>query len=132
MFGYVLFIMISFRKHTLEEAAKCSGLNKAQFSRFLKNHHKDAVANLNHLSKKQAKKVAKFCKGLAKGVLPWQIAVIIDATIQNRSSLHTDNSQKFNHGCEYVIGHQWTNILLLINEIIIPLPPIAIADSILH
>ncbi len=85
--GYVLFIMVSFRKHTLEQAAKHSGLNKAQFSRFLKNHHKDAVANLNHLSKKQAKKLAKFCKGLAKGVLPWQIAIIIDATIQRGTAL---------------------------------------------
>jgi hypothetical protein len=28
------------------------------------------------------------------------------------------------NGKGYVIGHQWTNIVLIINDILIPLPPI--------
>ncbi|MBK8203509.1 MAG: transposase [Bdellovibrionales bacterium] len=38
---------------------------------------------------------------------------------------HIDNAQRFNHGDGWVIGHQWTNIILVINETVIPLPPIA-------
>ncbi|MDI6792817.1 MAG: hypothetical protein QME81_08140 [bacterium] len=50
--------------------------------------------------------------------------MLVDSTIQNRSSLHSDNVQRFNHGKGFVIGHQWTNIILIINTILIPLPPI--------
>jgi len=64
-------------------------------------------------------------KYLEKNTLPWKIAVIADITIQRRSSLNTGNAQRFNHGKGFVIGHQWTNIVLIINELIIPLPPIA-------
>jgi hypothetical protein len=38
--------------------------------------------------------------------------------------LHTQNSKRFNHGKGFVLGHQWTNIVLHINEKVIPLPPI--------
>jgi hypothetical protein len=51
--------------------------------------------------------------------------LIVDATLHTRSTLHTDNSQKFNHGAGYVIGHQWTNVVLVIGEKTIPLPPIS-------
>ena len=55
---------------------------------------------------------------------PWTIAIIVDATLHPRSSLHVQNSQRFNHGQGFVVGHQWTNVLVNINERIIPLPPI--------
>ena len=48
----------------------------------------------------------------------------MDATTQSRSSLKADTVQRFNHGLGYIIGHQWTNILLVFNNILIPLPPI--------
>lgn len=121
---YLLFLMVSTRKHTLREAAKFSGINKSQFSRFLR-HSGVAVYTLGELSKKQAKRLSEGVGGLAKGRLPWRIAIIIDSTIQSRSSLHTHNAQRFNHGQGYVIGHQWTNVVLTINEMLIPLPPIA-------
>jgi hypothetical protein len=38
--------------------------------------------------------------------------------------LHTKNSQRFNHGKGFVIGHQWTNIVLVFNDMLIPLAPI--------
>lgn len=115
--------MIETRKHSLESAAVLSGLNKSQFSRLLSNHSNTAVFTLENLSKKQAKIYSKVLKRLNH--LPWQIAILIDSTIQKRSSLHSENVQKFNHGKGFVIGHQWTNIVLIINGILIPLPPIA-------
>jgi hypothetical protein len=121
---YLFFLMTTARKHSLQEAAKFSGLNKSQFCRFLKNHLAVAVYNLDQLSKKEAKRLSKALKYLAKNTLPWKIGVLIDSTIQGRSSLHAENAKKFNHGKGFVIGHQWTNIFLLINEVIIPLPPI--------
>ena len=121
---YLLFLMVSTRKHSLDEAARFSGMNKSQFSRFLKNHSGLAVYNLHVLSKKQANQFSKILNCLGKGSVPWRIALIIDSTIQNRSTLHTDNAKKFNHGKGFVIGHQWTNIVLVINDMIIPLQPI--------
>jgi hypothetical protein len=56
--------------------------------------------------------------------LPWKIAIIIDSTLQHRASLQPENAKKFNHGKGYVIGHQWTNIVLILNDVLIPLRPI--------
>jgi hypothetical protein len=117
--------MIETRKHSLQEAARFWGMNKSQFSRFLKNYSPLAISTLEELSKRQAKQFSKTLNWLAKGSLPWKIAILIDSTIQHRSSLHTDNAKRFNHGKGFVIGHQWTNIVLVINDLIIPLPPIA-------
>ncbi len=122
---FVMFLMIETRKHSLQEAARFWGMNKSQFSRFLKNHSEIAVYSLDDLSKKKAKQFSNVLKWLAKGSLPWKIAILIDSTIQHRSSLHTDNAKRFNHGKGFVIGHQWTNIVLVINDVIIPLSPIA-------
>ena len=121
---YLLFLMVSTRKHSLDEAARFSGMNKSQFSRFLKNHSGLAAYNLHVLSKKQANQFSKILNCLGKGSVPWRIALIIDSTIQNRSTLHTDNAKRFNHGKGFVIGHQWTNIVLVINDMLIPLQPI--------
>src|SRR5262249_659947 len=104
------------------EAARFSGLHKSQFSKMLKAHSKVAVYTLESLSKQQAKHVAKTlhkCKGL-----PWKIALIVDSTLQHPPSLHPQNPQRFNHGTGFVIGHQWTNIVLIINDMLIPLRPI--------
>ena len=120
---YLLFLMVTTTKHSLEEAARFSAMNKSQFSKLLKTHHQTSVYTLESLSKTQARrlsKVLKPCQGL-----PWKMVVIIDATLQSRSSLHPKNVQRFNHGQGFVIGHQWTNIVLILNEILIPLPPIA-------
>ncbi len=122
--SYLLFLMLEVRKHSLKEAAGFSGLHKSQFSRLLKNHSELGVKSLDTLSKKEAKRMKKLLKGLQQGALPWKIAIIIDSTIQKRATRYTDNAQRFNHGKGFVIGHQWTNILLILNDRIIPLPPI--------
>ena len=120
--SYLLFLMVVTQKHSLEEAARFSGLNKAQFSRLLKTHTNVAVYTLQALSKKQAKQLAQALQALQG--LPWKIAILIDSTLQHRASLHPENTKKFNHGKGFVIGHQWTHIVLIINGILIPLSPI--------
>lgn len=124
IFVYLLFLMASSRKHTLTAAARFSGSSKSRFHYFLKDHHETAIYALSELSKKQARQFSKINTGLSNGNLPWDYAVSVDATIQNRSSLHTENSKRLNHGKGFVIGHQWTNIVLHINDKVIPLPPI--------
>jgi hypothetical protein len=121
---YLLFLMTSVRKHSLSAGAKFSGLATSQFSRFLKNHSDVAVYNLNQLSKKQAKQFSALIDCLEKRRLPWKVAILIDSTIEQRSSLHADNVNRFNHGKGFQIGHQWTNVVLIINDKLIPLSPI--------
>jgi Transposase DDE domain len=120
--AYLLFLMVATTKHSLKEAARFSGLHPSLFSKLLKSHSKVAITTLDQLSKTQARKSAKALER-ARG-LPWKILLIIDATIQHRASLHPENAKTFNHGKGYVIGHQWTNIVLLLGDILIPLPPI--------
>lgn len=121
---YLIFLMASSRKHTLTAAARFSGSSKSRFHYFLKDHSETAIYTLSELSKKQARQFSKINTGLSTGNLPWNIAISVDATTQNRSSLHTENSKRFNHGKGFVVGHQWTNIVLHINDKVIPLPPI--------
>jgi hypothetical protein len=114
--------MVVTRKHSLEEAARFSGRHKSQFSKMLKAHSKVAVSTLESLSKKQARQVAKARQKLHE--LPWAIAIVVDSTLQHRASLHPDNAKTFNHGQGFIVGHQWTNIVLLLNDMLIPLRPI--------
>ena len=120
--SYLLFLMVATRKHSLEEAARFSGLHKSQFSKMLKVHSKVAVSTLESLSKQQAKQVAKARHKLKE--LPWDMAIVVDSTLQQRASLHPENAKTFNHGQGFVGGHHWTNIVLLLNDILIPLRPI--------
>jgi hypothetical protein len=121
--SYLLFLMVATTtKHSLEQAARFCGLHKSQFSKLLKGHPEVAVYNLETLSKKQAKGLAKALRSLKS--LPWKIAIIIDSTLQRRATLHAENTKVFNHGQGFVIGHQWTNIVLILNDILVPLRPI--------
>jgi hypothetical protein len=119
---YLLFLMVVTTKHSLEEAARFSGLHKSQFSKMLQAHSHVAVYTLESLSKNQAKHVAKALQKLKE--LPWKIAIVVDSTLQHRASLHPENAKTFNHGQGFVVGHQWTNIVLILNDLLIPLRPI--------
>lgn len=123
--AYVLFLLSSTRKHTLQAASEFSGLCMSSFSKLLKNHPDVAICKLNELSETQAKQFGKVLRLMADNQLQWKIGILIDATLQNRSTLHAENVKRFNHGKGFVIGHQWTNIVLFFNDILIPLPPIA-------
>lgn len=120
---YILSLMIPARKHSLTHAAEISGHDKSQFSKFLKDKHGLALKTLAQLSKKQAKQFSKAMKLLSAG-LTWKIAILVDSTLQKRWTRHTDNAKRFNHGSGFVIGHQWTNFVLLINGVVLPLNPI--------
>jgi hypothetical protein len=120
--AYLLFLMVTTTKHSLKEAARFSGLHPSLFSKLLKSHSNVAITTLDQLSKSQARKIAKALERV-RG-LPWKILLIIDATVQHRASLHPENAKTFNHGKGYVIGHQWTNIVLVLGDILIPLKPI--------
>jgi hypothetical protein len=114
--------MVVTTKHSLKEAARFSGLHRSLFSKLLKSHSNVAITTLDQLSKSQARKIAKALQRV-KG-LPWKIVILIDSTLQHRASLHPENAKTFNHGKGYVIGHQWTNIVLVLGDILIPLKPI--------
>jgi hypothetical protein len=120
--AYLLLLMVATTKHSLKEAARFSRLHPSLFSKLLQSHSHVAITPLDQLSKTQARKLAKALERI-RG-LPWKILLIIDATLQHRASLHPENAQTFNHGKGYVIGHQWTNIVLVLGDLLIPLPPI--------
>jgi Transposase DDE domain len=120
--SYLLFLMVATTKHSLKEAARFSGLHPSLFSKLLQSHAKVAITTLDSLSKTQARQFAKTLQRV-KG-LPWKIVILIDSTLQHRASLHPENAKTFNHGKGYVIGHQWTNIVLVLGDMLIPLPPI--------
>lgn len=119
---YLISLMIETRKHSLTSASELSGLGISSFSKFLQNNKDVITYTLKELSKKQAKIYSAVIEKTAD--LPWHIFILIDSTVQSRSGLKSENVQRFNHGQGFVIGHQRTDILLIFNGIIIPLPPI--------
>ncbi len=119
--SYLLFLMVVTTKHSLQEAARFSGLHPSLFSKLLQSHSKVAITTLENLSKTQSRQFAKVLQRV--NGLPWKIVIIIDSTLQHRASLHPENAKTFNHGKGYVIGHQWTNIVLILGDMLIPLRP---------
>ena len=57
--SYLLFLMVVTTKHSLEEAARFSGLHQSLFSKMLQAHSKVAIMTLENLSKTQARQFAK-------------------------------------------------------------------------
>jgi len=122
--GYLLSLTLPAPKHTQTFASEVTGLHQAQFSRLLIEHEDLARDNLLLLARTRAQKLSETGrKPLVKGG-PWSVGIIIDATLHERSSLHVHNAQRFNHGEGFVIGHQWTNIVLVLNGEVVALPPI--------
>lgn len=119
--SYLLFLMVVTQKHSLEEAARFSGLHKSQFCKLLQSHSTMAISTLERLSKKQARQLAKPLHALQG--LPWKIALIIDSTLQHRASLHPENAKTCKYGKGDVVGPQGTNIVLIIHDLLIPLRP---------
>ncbi len=120
--SYLLFLMVVTTKHSLEEAARFSRLHTSLFSKMVQSHAKVAMTTLESLSKTQARQCAKTLT--RRNGLPWKIVLFIDRTLQHRASLYPENAKTFNHGQGYVIGHQWTNIVLVLGDMLIPLRPI--------
>src|SRR6201993_3895947 len=125
--SYLLFLLVVTTKHSLQEAARFSGLLPSLFSNMLKAHSKVPIMTLESLSKPQARQYAKTLE--RQNGLPWKIVIIIDSTLQHRASLHPENAQTFNHGKGDVIGHQWTNIALRLGDLLMPLRPIPFSSK---
>jgi Transposase DDE domain len=125
--SYLLFLMVGTTKHSLEEAARFSRLHTSLFSKMLHAHSKVAITTLESLSQTQAR---QFAKALARlNGLPWKIVILIDSTLPHRASLYPENAKTFNHGKGYVIGHPWTNIVLVLGDMLIPLRPIPFSSK---
>lgn len=122
--GYILAMALPAPKHTQTFASEVTGIHQTQFSRLLSDHEELSRDNLTLLGQARARKLSEAGRQpLVKGG-PWRVGLVIDATLHGRSSLHVHNSQRFNHGEGFVIGHQWTNIVLVLNGEVIALPPI--------
>ena len=121
---YVISLMLPLDKHTQTKASSISGKDSSLFSNLLLGSLNVSKNALNRSLRRRTTSLIKKRQKLVANS-PWTIAIIIDATLHRRSSNHTQNGQKFNHGNGWVIGHQWTNIGILINDDYIPLPPIA-------
>jgi hypothetical protein len=117
-----LFLMVVTTTHARAEAARFSGLHPSLCSNMVKAHAKVAITTLESLSKPQARQCAKTLQRL--NGLPWTIVIIIDRTRQHRASLHPENAKTFQHGTGYVSGHPWTNIVLVLGDMLMPLRPI--------
>ena len=70
--SYLLFLMVVTTKHSLEQAARFSGLHKSLFSKMLQSHSTVAIATLESLSKTQARQFSKVLQRV--NGLPWKIA----------------------------------------------------------
>jgi hypothetical protein len=46
---YLLFLMVTTTKHSLEEAARFSAMNKSQFSKLLKTHHQTGAFGVSYI-----------------------------------------------------------------------------------
>ena len=120
--SYLLCLMVVTTKHAIEEAARFAGRHKSLFAKLLQSHSRVAITTLESLSKTPAQQCAKALA--RRNGLPWKSGLIIDRTLQHRASVHPENAKTFHHGKGYVIGHPWTNIVLLLGDILIPLQPI--------
>lgn len=121
---YLAMLMSEASKHTLSYASQTSGLSVSSFSRFLMGHEDLAKLGLSRQARRTLKAIAaKERRRLVPGEL-WTIGIIVDATLHPRSSRHIQNSQSLSHGKGFTIGHQWTNIVIVVNGRTVPLPPI--------
>lgn len=117
------------RTHSLEEAARFAGLHPSPCSQFLQTHSKVAISTLQELSKQQATHFSQTLHNLSQHHLPWTIALLMESTLHQRASLHPENAKQCNHGKGLVIGHQWTTVVLIINDLLIPLQPIPFSSK---
>lgn len=120
---YLLSLMLPADKHSQANAEKISSKENSLFSKMLGGSLETSLLALNRSSRRRLKRLMKTRRNLVSGAT-WKIAIIIDATLHERSSRHIQNSKKFNHGKGWVIGHQWTNVVIAINGQVVPLPPI--------
>jgi len=119
---YLLLLMVVTTTHALAEAARFSGRHTSRFSKRLQAHAQVATTTRERLSTPPARQCAK-ARARRNG-LPWKRLLLIASPRPHRARLHPEKAQTFPHGQGYVIGHPWTNIVLLLGDILMPLQPI--------
>jgi hypothetical protein len=83
---------------------------------------KGAMPTLERLATTQAR---RFAKTLARrNGRPWKRGSILARTLPPRARLSPDNAQTFQHGQGDVIGHQGTNIVRVVGDLLLSLRPI--------
>jgi hypothetical protein len=118
---YIVMLLLTSRRNSLTAAAKLSGLAVSCFSSLLAKGSTLASTVLTDLVCKAASGLSR--KPIVPGA-PWTIAILVDSTLHKRSSTKVSNSQRLNHGQGWVVGHQWTNVVILIDGVCLPLPPL--------
>ena len=119
--SYLLSLILPLGKRSMAHAEEVCNTSRSSYSSFLKKSRGDAELTLHEIVTKIASKT-KRTPLVSKA--PWTIAIIIDSTLHERSSLKVQNSQHHNHGDGYVTGHTWTNIVLHMGKKTLPLPPL--------
>ena len=88
--AYLLMIILPAHKHSQTAAAKLSKLHRSQFSRLLGKPTALAKDTMLQLSQRVAAMMAPTRKPLFSGA-PWTLALIIDSTLHQRSSLQASS-----------------------------------------
>jgi hypothetical protein len=118
----LLCLMVVPTQPSLAEAARFAGLHPSQCSTMLQAHSQGAVSTLESLSKQQAKHGSQARQKLQER--PGKLALVVESPLQHRARLQPAHAKTCNHSQGCVVGHPWTHIGLLLNDMQIPLRPI--------
>lgn len=112
--GYIGFLRLVMKRHTLAIAGELSGLDQSRFCAFLNNP--DTV----ELSKKTFNRAMRRRMTRIKRV-DGRLVFIIDATIIGRKSRQVENVGRYHSGSGLVWGHKVINFVALSGSEVIPL-----------
>jgi len=117
--SYLLFLMVTMKRHEAAQAAELFGVNASRYSRLLNKEDALTIAK-NCLNRAARRRLTALDKLIKRGHRPY---VICDATFIGRRG-QVENSGHYRSGTATVNGHRVTNLILLINDEIIPLSAI--------
>jgi hypothetical protein len=120
-FEYVCALLLDVQRKSLSAIGQAIGIPVSQISRMLGSS--DFIAS-NHLWALSRQAVLAALSKAPTSDGPWKVFVIADSTVLERSASGAQNIQKLNTGHSWKYGHRLTNVVLLINGQLIPLPPI--------
>lgn len=114
MSQYIMFLMLTHKKHEVRTASRVFGIHETNYSRMLSQPKTRVIARscLNRAIKRRLSRILRQSR---------EVLLIVDATLSRRTGKKVGNRHKFRHGGPYVEGHQFTNFVLLIDDEIVPL-----------
>jgi len=116
--GYVFFLSLRHRRHSLRCAARLVGCDESRFSALLSRF--DIVALVRELF------VAVLRRLLEQSSTGERPVFIIDTTFQQRQSQSLENVHRYFTGTRFVTAHKFINIVLLTAQGPIPVDCIAV------